>query len=484
MSVIFLPLYVQHLGPEALGLIGFFTLLQTWFTLLDLGITPTLTREMARFTAGAHSAQSIASLLRSLETVAIWIALLITALMWLGAGPVVHSWLRVESLPVDEARQTLQVMGLVIALRFVEGIYRGALLGLQRHLFYNAVNAAMATIRFGGALAVVALVTPSVRAFYLWQAAASLASLATFATAVHRSMPPAGSRAAASPEAVTSVGRFAGGMFVITGLSLLASQLDKVLLSRLLSLEEFGYYTLAAATAGALTLVVAPIVQSVYPRLVELATAADDRGLAGTYHQWSQMVLVATVPLMVVLTVFPAGVMYVWSEDMALAVHIAPLLMPLALGTFFNALMWMPHQSQLACGWTGLAIRINIIAVACIVPALLLLVPRYGAAAAPWVWVALNAAYLFADVHVMHRRILREEKGRWYLHDVAAPLSAAVLAGLLLWLAAPAPTAPRMVWAAFLAGVAAVTLISAVLSADCLRPQIAGLLSRSWWRSW
>ena len=59
MGLVFIPLYIKYLGIESYGLIGLFGVLQAWLSLLDMGMTPTLSREMARFTAGTHSAASI-----------------------------------------------------------------------------------------------------------------------------------------------------------------------------------------------------------------------------------------------------------------------------------------------------------------------------------------------------------------------------------------------------------------------------------------
>ena len=65
MSLVFVPLYIKYLGMEAYGLIGIFAVLQAWLVLLDMGMKPAMAREMARFTGGAHNAQSIRDLLRS-----------------------------------------------------------------------------------------------------------------------------------------------------------------------------------------------------------------------------------------------------------------------------------------------------------------------------------------------------------------------------------------------------------------------------------
>ena len=77
MGLVFVPVYIKYLGMEAYGLIGVFIMLQAWLSLLDMGMTPTLSREMARYTAGAHTEQSIRDLLRTLEIICFILAVLL-----------------------------------------------------------------------------------------------------------------------------------------------------------------------------------------------------------------------------------------------------------------------------------------------------------------------------------------------------------------------------------------------------------------------
>jgi O-antigen/teichoic acid export membrane protein len=52
MGLAFIPVYIRYLGIEAWGLVGFMAIMQAWLALLDMGLAPTLGREMARFYAG------------------------------------------------------------------------------------------------------------------------------------------------------------------------------------------------------------------------------------------------------------------------------------------------------------------------------------------------------------------------------------------------------------------------------------------------
>lgn len=113
-------------------------------------------------------------------------------------------------------------------------------------------------------------------------------------------------------------------------------------------------------------------------------------------------------------------------------------------------------MTQLAHGWTSFAVRVNIVAVAIIVPAIFWAVPRFGAVGAAWAWLALNAGYVLIGVHFMHRRLLSGEKWRWYREAIIQPLIVGGVVIVMLMLAWPTTnnrlfTALLLVLAGFLA---------------------------------
>jgi O-antigen/teichoic acid export membrane protein len=69
MGLAFVPLYIKFLGIEAYGLIGFFAMLQASFQILDLGLSQTMNREMARYSALRDKAGEARDLVRTLEVV-------------------------------------------------------------------------------------------------------------------------------------------------------------------------------------------------------------------------------------------------------------------------------------------------------------------------------------------------------------------------------------------------------------------------------
>ena len=432
MSLAFIPLYIKYLGIESYGLIGIFGVLQTWLSMFDMGMTPALNREMARFTGGKGSINTVRDLLRSIEIISLVVALVVGLCVWSASGWLANNWISAQKLPTSTVTQAFAIMGLVIALRFIEGVYRSAIVGLQFQVFFNFVSAILATLRGLGAVAILIWVSPTIQAFFIWQGLISILSLAILAIATYDALPRTTYMARFSISALKDIWLFAGGMFSITILGLLLTNTDKILLSKLLTLSEYGYYSLGQLLAATLYLLVGPLTMAWFPVLSKLHASNNWGELITKYHQGAQLVSVLVGSAAIIMIVFPRTILQLWTNDVDLVVSSAKILSLLAFGNLLNCLMWIPYQTQLAYGWTSLATRINIVAVAFIVPAIFWVTPLYGPEGAAWVWVGLNTGYVLVGMHYMHRKILISEKWSWYWGDILKPLAIAVLVALLL----------------------------------------------------
>ena len=363
MGLAFIPLYIRFLGLEAYGLIGVFALLQAWLSLLDLGMTPAISREMARFKGGGHDAQSIRDLLRSVEITGVGMALVVAAGIWTASGWLASHWLRVERLPVNTVAEAFAIMGVVVALRFVENIYRGSIVGLQRQIMLNLVSGAMATVRAVGAVAILAWVSPTLDAFFVWQGAVSAVTIVSFGVVVHWSLPAAERPSRFSLDALRGVWQFATGTLLVTLLGFLLSQSDKVILGSLLSLEQFAIYSLAYTVASAVRLLGQPIDQAVYPGLTQLFQQGDQVGLATLYHKSAQYNAVLMGGVGIFLAIFGEQVVALWTQNSRIAHDTSGVLWILVLGMVLNGIMNGPYYLQMAAGWTGLLVKVNLVMV-------------------------------------------------------------------------------------------------------------------------
>ena len=352
-------------------------------------------------------------------------------------------------------------------------------MGLQRQVLLGGINAGVATLRAVGAVLVLAYYDATIEAFFCWQAAASAVQTIATGAALWLRLPPSGVAPRFRRNILTEIWRLAAGMAAISALGVVLTQLDKVILVKLLPLAEFGYYSLAWTVATGLYFLIGPLFTALFPRFTQLAAQQDDAGLRRLYHEGCQWMSVILLPVAVVIALFSTELMRLWTGDAVLAERSHVLLSLLIVGTALNGLMSLPSALQLAYGWTSLGIASNLVAVATLVPLIFVLTSRFGATGGAAAWVILNGAYVLITLPLMHSRILRGEQWRWYGIDVALPLVAALGAAgacKLLFELLRLQTLQRPGLLVFLAATGLFTAMAACAAAPIVRARLAGTL--------
>ena len=473
MGLVFVPFYIHYLGIEAYGLIGVFAMLQAWLFLLDMGLTPTLSREMARFQGGLHTPQSIRDLVRSVEFIFVLIAAAIAFGVMLAAPWLAANWLQVENLSTATVVNALTITGGAIAMRWMAGLYRSAINGLQYQVWLNACTAIFSTLRNLGVIPILAWVSPTVQTFFVYQGALFALEALVLAIKIRRLLPAPPEPARFRWQSLRQVWRFAAGMNANMLQVILLTQVDKLLLSKLLSLTEFGYYVLASVLAGALYMVIGPITGVAFPRFSELVARGNTVALAEMYHKFSQLLSVMVIPPSLVLALFSQDVLLLWTRDVATTAAVGSLVSLLVIGNMLNGLTHPASFLQLAHGWMRLSLMANTVFILVLVPAVYVFVSAYGAIAAPLIWIILNVGYIVLLLPLMHRKLLPAEMWRWYRQDVFAPaLAALASAGLVRLLTPGAALDKPLQSVAILATAAFTTLLAATLSTPLGRSQL------------
>lgn len=422
MGLVFIPSYIFYLGIESYGLIGFFAVFQASLILLDGGVTPTVSREMSRFTGGLHSPETIRDLLRTMETLIFGVACTFVFSVFLSAEWVACNWLKVEKLPIEVVENALIIMGLITSLRLFEGLFRGALIGLQRQVAFNIFNSAMATLRGGGAWLMLKFVSTSILHFFYWQAFISCLTVVIFSIQVYRCIPRISRRGRFSSLELSKVWCFTAGIFISTLLAFLLTQIDKILLSRILSLKEFGKYNLAYTVANTILLLVGPITQAHFPRLTELFSKDMITELRQVFRQGAQMVTIIAGTAALVFWFFGETILRDWLSAEINSGELASLAGLLMAGTLLNAFMNMPYLLQLAFGRTKLVLAVNVAAAAAFIPAIIYISPTYGAFGAAWAWIALNTGYIVFASKPMLSDLFPGGVRAWLVKDILKPI--------------------------------------------------------------
>ena len=292
-GILMVPLYIRYMGAEAYGLVGFFAMLQAWFNLLDMGLTPTMARESARFHGGAISVLEYRRLARALEGVFAAIALLGGMLLFALSGQIAAGWLNASQLPVAEITRALQLMAGIIALRWMGGLYRGVITGAEKLVWLSGVNSTVATLRFVAVLPVLVFVSATPLAFFGFQLAVAVLELAALAWLSYRLLPPipAGQRIRWEWAPLKPVLKFSLSIAFTSSVWVLVTQTDKLVLSKILPLADYGYFTVAVLVASGIMIVSGPISSAIMPRMTRLQAEGQHEQLIAVYRQATQLVM-------------------------------------------------------------------------------------------------------------------------------------------------------------------------------------------------
>lgn len=426
MGLVFIPLYIKYIGIESYGLIGMFATLQVIFGILEVGLSGTLTREMARLSVLPDNKKEMRDLVRTME-IMYWCIAVIVGISIISLSPfIAYHWINAAKYSPIVVMQAFIIMGLNTVFQMPTGFYSGGLIGLQKQVLLNAVNICLNTLRGVGAVLVLLFISSTIQAFLIWQIGISIISVYLFAFLLWKNLPQSENKAVFQILLIKNVWRFTVGTAGISVLSIILTQLDKVILSKLLSLEMFGYYSLASLVAMNITRIFSPIFYSIYPRLTQLVSVNNQDELVHLYHKSCQLIAVVILPITAILSLFSYEVILLWTGNPITAEKTHLIVSVMVCGTALNGVMNIPYALQLAFGWTKLSVVKNIIAVIILAPLIIYFTMKYGAIGAASTWLALNLGYIILEIPVMHSRILRNEMWRWYWNDVSIPFMASI----------------------------------------------------------
>ena len=442
IGIVLVPLYLKYMGAEAYGLIGLFSMMQAWFNVLDLGLTPTIARESARYFGGALAPLDYRQLVRSLHLIFLVVALAGAALLYALAPAVSQHWLHVQALPIGDVEAAVRIMALSVAMRWMGGLYRGVITGAEQLVWLSGANALIATLRFAAVFVSMGIwgFTPTV---FFWHqfAVASIELLllylkmARLLPRLDGPLPPIGQ----SLASIRPLLRFSITIAFTSLVWVLVTQTDKLILSGVLPLAEYGYFTMAVLVAGGITIVTGPITTALLPRLARLHAEGNDAEIVRLYHQFAQLVGVVAASLMVTLAGCAESLLFAWTGSLEVTHAAAPILRLYALGNGLLALGAFPFYLQYARGTLRYHLIGNLGLVLLLIPAIVLAASRFGGIGAGWAWLSMNAIYLFAWVAYVHSKLQPGLHLEWIGRSVLFILvPTAIVGALLTTLIAPA----------------------------------------------
>lgn len=434
ISLIVLPLYIKHMGVEAYGLVGFFSMLQALFNLLDIGLTPTVARETACFRGGIGDALNYRRLIRSLEGIFLIITLIGGGTLLLTSEYIASEWLKFNQLSIGEVKRSLQLMSIIVAMRWMSGLYRGIISGSEKLVLLGIFNSVIATFRFLGVFPIFIFwgVTPTF--FFVFQLCVALIELISLVFYSYGILPkiPSITSVPWSLKPIIPVLKFSLTIAFASIVWITVTQADKLLLSKLIPLTEYGYFTLAVLVASGVTMMCNPISGAIMPRMATLEAEGEKDNLLDVYRQSTQFVTMIACASSITIFFKAEPLLRVWTGNRELANQAAPILILYAIGNSISVISAFPYYLQYAKGNLRLHFIGNVFFIVILIPSIIWAANKYGGIGAGYVWLSINLFFFVAFVPIVHHKLTPGLNIYWFIQDIFAILLPSIIVGFLV----------------------------------------------------
>lgn len=436
VGILILPLFLTYLGSEAFGLIAFFALLQSWLQLLDLGMSPTLGREVSRLRVLENSNVQLRSVVRSLEVVFLSIAIVIFAIVFLSKDLIGEKWLESNSLDLETISFCIGIVSVVIAVRWVGALYRSGINAYEQQVWMNVFDIVFASLKSPVALLIVFIYDGNIIYYFSYQLFIVLIEQLCIAVKFYSLLPSLSSKHKLfSMQELKRIMPFAIGIAYTSGIWVFTTQLDKLMLSKILTLSEFGYFSLVATVASGLAVLSGPISKAVLPRMTALLSEGKEMEMLNLYKLATRLVVCIITPITLILSFYAENVIVVWTGDSTAAEWIAPIMPLYIIGNGLLAILAFQYYLQYAYGKLSYHIKYNTFYAILVIPIMIYAVLNYGAKGAGYVWLCSQLVTIMLWVPFVHHIFSPGLHLKWLVHDVILPIISALFFVLTFFLA-------------------------------------------------
>lgn len=431
ISLAFIPLYINYLGIEAYGIVGFYTFLNSSLVLLDLGLRAALGRETVRVDIDKNY-NNYRDLLRSIEIVFITLSFIIVIIFFASSNWFAENWFSYKELGLSEVSTSIKIISLVTLLRFIEGIYTSVIIGQQRHINLNILLTSFSTVKAIGSIFVLNFISSDLISFFTFHALVGLISLFSYRYSAFSKIRSSSKRVEFSWSELNKIKRFALGVAAASSMGVIVANTDKAILSTILPLSEYAVYILASTVATILLTLTAPLNQTWLPKMTNLVFDRQANQLIDVFHLGAQMLTYIVGSISILLILFGDIILQIWLQDEGLAKKVWPIVCILTVANYFGAMARYIGQASYAHGQTKIVLIFNVAALLIIIPMMIIVTPEYGVIGAAWVWLINSGGTLFIGCPFIFKNILKDEYWRWYIYDSFIPLAFSFLISLII----------------------------------------------------
>ena len=389
--IVTLPWHLRLLGAEQFGLLSLAILLQALLGLIDAGISQALIREFSiRFEKTPHGFKRCANLLSSFERIYWGITIIVTLLTLISSQYLIKTWLNNDYIS-QEDNLNIALYGAIglFIVQFPSCVYRGFLLGTENHILFNKILSI--SIFFRSFFGLILLnIWPSLITFFVWN---------FFVTFIETVVKIKFSWKILYPETLlqkrdylpelrkvqSSVTKLSLSVF----LGALITNIDKIILSHLSTVREFGYYVIATTIATGLLQTIYPLIQTLLPIASKLVN--ERQKLKKLYIKTSATIFLIFSAISIFILYYGEFFIHLWLKSQDAAYLVNYFLQFLLIGSFINALYNIGYINWLIQNKISNILYVNITGLIVTLIFTPIFINYYGTVGAAISWITVSS---------------------------------------------------------------------------------------------
>jgi len=419
-GLIFVPFYIEKLGIASFGLFGLFAVAQGVFQLLDAGLAPTLTRQVARFMSGVHTAEDFKIEFRVSEICFGGVALLITIISFSWISLKENIWLSSEQLEVNIIKNCINLIIFSVAIRFVSSLYKGILRGVESHILLAKIGVINTVIKFIIAIPVIIYSNGNPIPFFLLQLTASIFEIILLRFYLTKYIPQEKTIWTRTSIVLKRISSISGYLGVLSVAWIFLSVIDKLIISKMLPLETYGIFTLGITMASLVSLATNPIGIIIGPKLIMKMKNNNFESVRDFYMEISAYTTFFASSLAAMISFFGFEIIWIWIGNKNLANNASQIMIYYGVGYILIAISTLTYLLQYARGELKLN-AIGAVFQSILLPVFIIIgLIHYDIKGAACAWLSIQIIYFIIWLPIIHGQIEKNLHKIW-MHKSIIP---------------------------------------------------------------
>jgi len=421
VMVICTPLYLQYLGAESYGLFGFFMIMQNWLNLLDLGLSATLCRQVSFARGQVFGFKQFNNLLRSFEIVFIALAIIIVLAVYFKSNWLAYKWIKAILLDPESISYCISIMGIIIGLRFFSTLYRGGIIGFEDQIWLNKAAIAITSLKYIGAFLILAYISNDIELFFEYQLVIAVLEVGILGGRFYYDLPSSTISKKwfkIDWRFFREILPFSMSVTYTSAVQIIVSQFDKLLLSGLLSLKIFGYFSIITIISGGVISLSIPVFIAFQPRITMLVARESIDEMISLYTDMTQIVTWVVFSTAMLIVIYPQEILYSLTGDNRTYLWGGEVLQWYVLGSSTYVMGSCQYYLQNAFGKLRLYVIGMTLSLIVQAPLIYFVTTKYGAIGASQLWFVFSLIWFFGFTLAVHSKFVPRFHFKWLFKDM------------------------------------------------------------------